>query len=603
MATNRYDDVSVSQFKPLSLEEVMLVPQLKRQQHNQLVAQREQMLAGLAKVDPLDKHYNEALRLKNELESKLDTFSTQLSKQGINPQMTDDMIRLNRQYQTSTGAMGPIGQINAAKQSYTKESEDYLKEATALKYSPEIVNTHLKEIQAKYNQSPIYDEKGKVVPFKVDSLPPSYLNHVDEAERFYKGMGMTSTEWQNAVSGVVQDPNTGSYVATKTGGGSSAKNTTQRQAVIDFLNNRLANPNDDLRKSLDYQRINPNQALKDIQNMSGIYAKDSTGTKSGYDISNFSGPDKDKETTISTEPVTYDTKEVGTKEQDYDEILKIGTSSYVVGQSGSGLTMGTTGSGSVTSTKPFSYTDIKNNLVKERYKATYDDLIKSGRMRKEADINSNATARAVINEMKQEGPITLSSKVIKSDMALNNLGFPGTLTNKDSKERSNSIVKDLQANTRQLVDPETNREITYNEFMDKYPNSTFSYYGYSSPHNWEDTSWGNKKQNVAPNQVVVTDKDTKQSIVTKVSRTKEELGTKDFMASETLHNTYQKVTIRPNSFVQLQTSNPRLKGIEVKYNTKTEDGVPKFQLKINGKLTPPLTEAQYIEYIYKEYNK
>ena len=48
-ASNRYSQITPSQFNPLSLEEVMMVPMMKRQQHDTLNAKIESQIAELAK--------------------------------------------------------------------------------------------------------------------------------------------------------------------------------------------------------------------------------------------------------------------------------------------------------------------------------------------------------------------------------------------------------------------------------------------------------------------------------------------------------------------------------------------------------------------------
>ena len=77
---NRYDNGSVSNFNPLSLQEVMMVPLMQRQKHDQLIAQQEMLRQGLAKVDPLDVHMNEALNVKSGIENKLASLKKQVAK-------------------------------------------------------------------------------------------------------------------------------------------------------------------------------------------------------------------------------------------------------------------------------------------------------------------------------------------------------------------------------------------------------------------------------------------------------------------------------------------------------------------------------------------
>lgn len=126
---NRYSQISPSQFQPLSLQETMMVPLMQRQKHDQLIAQQEMLRQGLAKVDPLDVHMNEALNVKSGIENKLASQAELLSREGINPNTQGDFLALNREYQNLVSPTGRLGQINAAKQIYAKNFNDYLEDA------------------------------------------------------------------------------------------------------------------------------------------------------------------------------------------------------------------------------------------------------------------------------------------------------------------------------------------------------------------------------------------------------------------------------------------------------------------------------------------
>jgi len=67
---NRFDNGSISAYTPETFEELAFLPMLKRKKHDNLLAQQELMRAGLAKVDPYDKHFNEAIRIKQDLEKE-----------------------------------------------------------------------------------------------------------------------------------------------------------------------------------------------------------------------------------------------------------------------------------------------------------------------------------------------------------------------------------------------------------------------------------------------------------------------------------------------------------------------------------------------------
>lgn len=130
---NRYSSITPSQFDPMSLQEVMMTPLMQRQKHDQLIAQQEMLRQGLAKVDPLDVHMNEALNVKSAIENKLSSQAALLSKEGVNPNTQGEFLALNREYQNLISPTGRLGQINAAKQVYAKNFNDYLEDAQKTK--------------------------------------------------------------------------------------------------------------------------------------------------------------------------------------------------------------------------------------------------------------------------------------------------------------------------------------------------------------------------------------------------------------------------------------------------------------------------------------
>ena len=121
---NRYSQVSLSEFQPLSLQEVMMTPLMQRQKHDQLIAQQEMLRQGLVKVDPLDVHMNEALNVKSGIENKLTSQAELLGREGVNPNTQGEFLALNREYQNLISPTGRLGQINAAKQIYNQNFKD-----------------------------------------------------------------------------------------------------------------------------------------------------------------------------------------------------------------------------------------------------------------------------------------------------------------------------------------------------------------------------------------------------------------------------------------------------------------------------------------------
>jgi hypothetical protein len=126
MPINRYTDLSVSAYNPMSMEELAVAPMMKRKQHDEL---DKQLAEAVVKVDPLKYHEEEALRLKNELEGKVASQAEQLASQGITPDAKSSFYKLNKEYRDLTAPTGQVGKINRAKEIYDKEHTAFIKNA------------------------------------------------------------------------------------------------------------------------------------------------------------------------------------------------------------------------------------------------------------------------------------------------------------------------------------------------------------------------------------------------------------------------------------------------------------------------------------------
>ena len=120
---NRYSQITTSEFNPLSFQEIMAAPLAMRQKHDASIAQAE---ALRIKANPLDKHLNRALEIKNQMDAEIAKNVDTLNKEGYNPTTFQNIQRLNRQYQDMISPTGEIGKINAAKQVYVKNFNDDL---------------------------------------------------------------------------------------------------------------------------------------------------------------------------------------------------------------------------------------------------------------------------------------------------------------------------------------------------------------------------------------------------------------------------------------------------------------------------------------------
>ena len=130
---NRYSDYSVSVYDPMSFEDIARVPMMKRAQHDASQAKLEADLSEINKIDSLDVHQPEAMRIKSDLLKQINSQAEQLAREGFTNNTTPALLKTNREIQDLFAPTGRAGQINAAKKVYIENRKDFLDDATKTK--------------------------------------------------------------------------------------------------------------------------------------------------------------------------------------------------------------------------------------------------------------------------------------------------------------------------------------------------------------------------------------------------------------------------------------------------------------------------------------
>lgn len=609
MPFNRYDTISTSVYDPRSLQETMMPALMRRQQHDEANKQLYAQLGELDKINPLDKHYNEAQKIKAELTGRINSQAQKLATEGFNTNTTGDLFKANNEIKSMYAPTGKVGQINAAKEAYDKDSAEYLKNATALGHSPEVVQRNLKDIQDKYNNSPIYDKNGKVTAMSIDALPPKYIDHIARAREFFKDAGMNSSDIDNLSSSIETDGK-GQYVLSKghKEGHSSNKITLQR--AVDFLNNEINNPNSDVGKSLKYGYKTPQEAIEDIRMMSPIYKSTKTSVGDSSQISNFT-PSKQSDSSGGLSSIfgeDYNVREIGGKDyKGYAELNKIGSQISENYKTDVG--------GGVDATyRSFNINDVKDPAARASFVKRFNDLKKgiviNGQKIKlsEADIkkgmHNDGVAKYVVKSL-QSSPITLKSKLLTTDQMINDKGFAAALGKDTAKIDANMRRQFERESGRKLVDPETGKTMTFAEAKDKYnlgDLNTMHYHGYISPHNWEDMGQLGSNSKFSPHVVTVMDKNG-NPIEFKTSRlSSDNLGGNVARANDLTKN-YRKATLNHDNFDDFESNSKAFEGLKIRYNSKPTSvdertGEPKnFTVQFKNGKTVDMPESVYMDWV------
>tara|TARA_R110000772_G_scaffold54130_1_gene123508 strand:+ start:18965 stop:20899 length:1935 start_codon:yes stop_codon:yes gene_type:complete len=286
MATtvNRYTQPSVPRYNARTLQELMLVPSYKREQHDAVNTAISESETQLAQADGLDLHNPLLAQKQEELYGILNEQAQELEAEGYSPSSKSNFLRFNKQYQQEIGPTGTIGKIGAAQTAMESEKAAYIANATKMGYSPEAAGLNWDDEVARYGEE--FNKTGKVS--NMNSLyAPTFADPVTELKDLLSKAGLTERDISNFGSDIITQDTRGTYVLS---GGSrvvTAKNKEQLQAAVDYVNNQVANPNSTIGKSLEHQRKDINDVFSELKGLAPVYIKDKYGHETKSQISGF----------------------------------------------------------------------------------------------------------------------------------------------------------------------------------------------------------------------------------------------------------------------------------------------------------------------------
>lgn len=584
---NRFDNGSVSAYTPQSLQELAFTPLIKRQQHDEISKSLAELNAIV--VDPLSEHRDEAVKLKQDLEKKLENLSGELASKGIDGLGKEAFYKLQKERNDLIAPTGRIGQINAAKIAEAEAYKRFLTSDDAKSNSQEV---NLANWQKFRNQYKGYDDKNNIINIG-DLGAVKYIDEQKILSDAKSDLGMNEKSFKQA-SSMLNDTgnNNGTRFTVNTSkAGSTGSNYEQVKAMADYFNKRISDPSDPFRKSLDYTGRDLNKVWDQISSHMGMMKKyqQSNESERSYGNVNYYNPE-----TISTGENSdiygedYNTSEVGGVNQNFSEIEKVGKgkSNYGIGSSPSvaGSGIGGYSYDNDYKGKVFSSNDIKD----PKQKALYDNMFKKlsttgviGSDGKKHFIKSEyikkgkddpEVAKQVLNMLKQVPAITLTSKLLTKDIELNNSAFSASI-GKTADDRDKQIQKQLKlsnSGARKLLDPETGKVISFEEAQKKYDLedvNTVTYHGYISPLNWEENSFNGTNSKASPHVITVKTKDGTYKEF-KTSRLNSDNVGININRYNDLNKNYRNWSINHDEFIDFESDSPSLKGLKVKYNTQ-----------------------------------
>jgi hypothetical protein len=592
---NKYTDVSVSAYHPMTTQEIWAPAAAMRQQHNAADEKLQTQIAELDKVNPLDVHYDKAQKIKSDLLKQIDAQSTTLANEGFNGNTTSGVFRTNRELREQFSPTGELGQINAAKTAYDTEKATYLDDATKVSKigREQALKNWNNYAKNKYTG---YSEDGKKIS-NIGALgSPAYQDYETDRNQYHALLGKVTGSARASGHGIVTDPTTGLMMMVNRGG------NVVHSDNIDALNNAMKGMKDkwvseagEGRKWADAAGWDPSHtnyrinqdfnAMKEISNVDN--------RTENYDV--LSGQTPGKNPTQPIVPTTiYDPS---TQKTVGESIKKIDFNSIGTNRDTTKFSERKTFQGyndaprfkSVPAGKNTYKDIIKDPIQQQIYKKSYEKLIANGKIPKGQDINDINTAKVVGFYMNKYAKIpTIANDVILPDSATNSQQFMGQFDKKPGAQRDAEAQRDLNNGYRSIIDPVTKQELTPDEFRAKgYKVKYIGYDSHLSYNGYNFKGSNGKKQTVLTHKVEIIDDKGNSLGQAPMTRSKQEMDTPEFKKSYQISQVYRNAVEKFGDWVTPRAADDT----KIKFK---ENG--SFDIIYNGNLYEDATGPEY-EYI------
>jgi hypothetical protein len=561
----------------------MLVPAMQRKKHDDLSSKQEDIRLGLAKVDPLDVHYDEAIKLKSEIESELDNNAATLAKTGVNdPNVTSKIISLNRKYNDLISPTGRIGQINTAKAVEAAEKKKFFENSAFKDYGVDALEKAWQKHRGSYKG---YDDANNITNIGMLSAP-KYEDMQKDFMELSSRLGEETKTYLNNIGAHFQPGPFGGLIMVSADGKTiNTSNDKNLEALAKTMEAKYLQETGEGYKSREFAGYDRQNTLQQLNSMLNIPRVNKNIKDLNYSYNNISAPSGNGSVDANGTPTgIFDPTSQKTVGQNVEKVdfSKIGS------QQGTGFGQNVGVNGYSKPGKTFSYTDVIEDPVMQRaYKVTFDNLIKNGKLPKNSDINSKTTAKLIEQEFKT-GAVkipTIGNDIIMADITPNSQMFMGELANKDEKSRNTLMQNQLDAGLRSIIDPKTGEELTPEEFREK--GYKVEYIGYDSPINYRGYNFKGGNQNVQTtmaHKVNVYDADGNSLGTAAVTRSAQEVNDPKFQKAYQMTHIYRNAVNNFNDWVTPKN----IKNTKVKFK---DNGL--FDIQYNGKTYEDLNNEQY----------
>lgn len=596
---NRYTNITPSQYSPMTLQELMMAPAYKRQQHDAMSEAIAETEAELAQVDPLDVHSDLARQEQERLYNDLMAQSERLNAEGFNSRTKGDFLKTYKDYQQTVGPMGTIGKINAAKKIYEAKRAEIMQNASNMNHSPEATKVQLDRAYQEY----VNNFDGKNVTNFEGIMPPKYVDLQDDLTKVKNWLGSeTTSELAKQGYSIQRDEETGAYImANQSGNKLTETNVPNLNIALDYLNNRWLKEDGEGYKSAQWNLQDSDNisnaintglglmkktAIKDNRNMT--YKSIGSASSLGLQI-----PGNLNYESTSAENIKIDQLSMSSKLKDIanGKAKPVGGQGAIKHNSGIGLL----NPDAIANNKPEEISTFENRFSGpeelNQYKDIFNKLSEVDDSLKGVEWNSPYAANKVANYLDKYGSITRNNNLITDD-------FVTTYGDKSigvSKTDKTKIEEGVKANKDERTYHIDGITYTYDQLPSKYKDKdvfdNLEYAGYLGPKNFMTYQFGkkaNRKLFVSPIVFKHTESNGKVEKIF-ISRSTGEMNTPSFKADMMFNDIF----VNTNSLPTLPYTIPNTNQTISYY----PDGVPLYGVSSDKKymINKKLSDGSYSE--------
>jgi hypothetical protein len=600
---NRYDSGTVSKFNPLSFQEIMFAPTAMRVNHDASIKRAEE---NALKIDSLDEHLEESMKLKQDMNNKIRTQVDLINREGFNPNTTQGLTTLNREFQDLSSSTGRAGQINAAKVIEAIAKKKFYDSDDAKSNSEEVNQMNWEKFRNKYTG---YNEDGSIKNIG-DFSAVKYVDEQKMVSELRVDLGMTESEFKQASSMLNDTGNqNGTRFTVNTAQATSkGSNQIQLQQMADYLNRRVSDTTDPFRKSLEYTGRDVNKVWSQMTSHMNMMKKDLTSNAFSRELSNvdYYTPDKSGNEDPDSgdyEGVNVETVDI-TSNTDSLNILTGNITSKLVNPP---RNLNTMSGEDITEY----YQKVRNNNPKaiktqyiksNQYRVLANNVRRTLNMQDKA-LDSQEIQDAVVEYLRENKDAAITNRYVDPNTNRKALLFASKeLTGKENKANASSLIMERAQQGSYSIRTVEGEEIKQEDLGDY----EFTYSGdmtAKSVIRKENGSpiFNNPKQNIGARRGLLKNTETGKTVPVYVSRSDDDFNTPQWKGMNIVNGITKITDSQPGIYhaisVKAFKKDFGIKKFEVKYNKNSETYNVSYTKRNGVPVDKEFSDTDFQEYI------